>query len=209
MKKINCPTLLTLFIPTIFLVILYATPSFATTPHSHEWTADSQTRGGKTVSCFIKLDTASLDWMTTDPKALSSTVLRTALTLMLIEKSNRKLLAFTVKVTGTRILEDLTTHAIPIHFAWVQSSTGSTTTQLTQAETAPEKYYLGMLAGMDGLDLFTKIFKGVVEDGLVVGWQESPGDLDKVLKVKDGLPKDKQISFLSCFEQLTKELLAP
>jgi len=203
MHKINCSAHFALFC-TIFLVLLGANPTFSKTLVWHEWKADSQTKGGKTVACFLQLAGLTSDSIPFDPKPSRSTLTTANLTLTLVEKSDRKWLSFGVKVTGTRILEDFTTHAIPIHYAWVQSSTGSTVNQITQLETAPNKYYLGGLAGDEGLDLFLKIFKGILEDGLVVGWQESPGKLDKRLKVKDPPSPDKLLSFNSCMGQLGK-----
>jgi len=206
MHKINYSTILPLFISTIFWVILGATPSFAQTLVWHEWKADSQTKGGKTVSCFLQLNTLTSDSMNSELKVSSSTLITANLTLLLVERHNQKGVIFTVKIIGERILENLTTQVIPIHYAWVQSSTGSTATQIIQAETKPEKYFLGALGGDDGMDLFIKIFKGMIKDGLVVGWQESPGKFDIVIKVKDPPSQKNQETFMSCFRQLAEEL---
>ena len=206
MHKINCSTLLTLFISTIFLVILVATPSFAKTLLKYVWEADSQTRGGKIVSCFLGLDTLTYGATTSDPDDLSRTLIRTGLSLTLIEVSNQIGIGFLIKVTGTRILEDLTMHTIPIHYAWVKNSKGSTATQITKLETKPDKYFLGRLPGYDGVALFSQIFHGIFTDGLEVGWQESPGQLDLVLKVNDPPSLKTHETFVSCFNQLEERL---
>ncbi len=210
MHKSKFPTSFTLFITTLFVFIVVTTSGLADSKKTdwHEWKVGTQTSGGHTVACSLGLDSLTFDSFTSGSKDFNSTLIMTTLSLLIVEKSDKKVLSFLVKIVGERILDDLKTQAIPIYYAWVKSSTGSTVNQITQLETKPEKYFLGGMHGNEGMALFVKILRGIVEDGLVIGWQESPGKFDKVISIKDPPPEEELLSFLSCLENQKKEYLS-
>jgi hypothetical protein len=154
----------------------------------HEWEADSQTRGGKTVSCFVGLKLAN------EQETISMN-----LTLFAEVIAPQKVQGF----TGLKIivLRD-NDRQIPVYSGWIKSSSGSTVGKMKKID-HPGKYFMG---GTSGPELFRTILKGILRDGLSVGYQETPGAFDKVFKVAEPLPDDSRKALWSCLHNLQSTL---
>ena len=154
----------------------------------HEWEVDSQTKGGKTVSCFVELKLVS------EQEAVS-------MNLSLFGESNtpQKVQAWTglkiraLKQDGSQI---------KVHSGWVRSSSGSTVGKLKKVD-HPEMYFLGAASGPD---LFVTILKGILRDGASVGYQETLGKFDKVFKIVEPLPDGSARALSSCIDDLRSSL---
>jgi hypothetical protein len=179
---------LVLWFYVLALIVVMANTSYANQDVLlHIWEADSQTRGGKTVSCYVGLmlgtkqevvsmNLTLLGELITPQKAQTSTALK----IRAVKYDDRQ---------------------IKVHSGWVRSSSGSTVGKLKKID-HPGMYFL---AGANGMDLFRNILRGILKDGVSVGYQENPGAFDKVFKIAEPLPDDSARALSSCLSDLISE----
>jgi hypothetical protein len=91
---------------------------------------------------------------------------------------------------------------IPVYSGWVSSSSGSTVGKLKKID-HPGKYFV---AGTSNPELFGTILKGILRDGISVGYQETPDKFDKVFKIVEPLPDDSARALSSCMDDLSSSL---
>ncbi len=105
----------------------------------------------------------------------------------------------TLKVKAAQRVKPRGYVSIIIHQAWIKSSSATTVGRLKKVDVDPEPYFLAVQAG---IDLFQDILKGLMENGIVVGYQEKPDTFDKVFEVKAPLPLDVQAKVIRCFDSM-------
>ena len=179
----------------LWILILGYTPVFASEIIiSHFWEADSQTKAGKVVTCFLQLTAVNLDQ-----------ILMTMNLSLMAEKveANRVRILTMLKITAARITETLQSVPIKLHHGWLRTSSGTSIGNFTKIDVKPDPYFL---AGASGMDLFAEITKGALKDGVTVGFQEKPGTFDKVYKISDPPPLDITNKFLSCFVAMSNDI---
>lgn len=182
----------------LFLILsLGYAPAFASEYiTTHNWESDSQSRGGKIVSCRLQLNAVNQDQI----------LMTMNLSVMAEEVDVNRVKNITMlKVTASRVTNKLQSVPIKIDHGWVKSSSGTSIGNLQKIDGKPEPYFLG---STPGLDLFDEIIMGAVENGITVGYQERPGTYNKVYKISEPPPLDIVTKLLSCFRTMQNDLVA-
>jgi hypothetical protein len=185
----------------IMVAILLLPVSFARAGEevlSQEWDAGTQTKGGKAKICYLKNIAVTL----------GGELITSNLSLFGARQGDNSFeTIFTLKVVVVQIEEEeeKIVNGIPIYSAWIKSSTGSTVGQLTELESPG--YFFGGVAGGKAIPLFTLILKGLLTDGMTVGFQTLADAFDRVIHIKEPLPTNVAKNFFECLGEL-KEVLS-
>jgi hypothetical protein len=188
-------TTLNRFAATVGLLFAMLTAhSFAAeSSQFHRWQADSQTRGGKTVSCNLQLVASTENMLITSTLALFAEHSAPENTHMFTA----------LKISASKY--DSARKEVPIELAggWIRSSSGSTIGRLTTVKTDAGTEFLGAASGPE---LFQNLLDGIIKDGMSVGYQEKAASFDNVLRIAEPLPPERLRNLQECLDDLGQRL---
>ena len=187
-----------------------------------EWTAVSQTKVGKTVSCGFQA-TAMSDRL----------IILTSNMTLHIDASSGVFFVVMLKITASKVQKDVfdavfrkfiqipsyeaqqiylrsvvsdvtKVHHLHIANAWIKTASKTSIGKVRQIDVTPDPYYLG---GTQDPDFFTDAVKDAAQGGRVVGYQEKPGNFDRVFPASTPLPHTVVLEVFSCMGALFHDQL--
>ncbi len=186
------------FTAGMVLTFALSLPAFAS-EHviSHFWEADSQTRAGAVVTCYIQLTAVNYKQIAI---TMNVSIFAQMATPELVENMTM------VKITASRITNPFTAESQPIkiNYGWVKSSSGTSVGKVKITDVSPDPYFLGVAAGMD---LFQEITFGILKDGVTVGYQEKPGTFDVTFTIATPPSGDVSLKLGSCLSEMRQRIM--